>query len=298
MSASVQGTSSVLASRVRSAFPDLEFAAAELIEAGEDHLVLVLDGRLVFRFPRHAGHPTGLARERAVLGALKGRCDLAIPDYRYVAPTGDFAGYPLIVGDELTPDRFAALKASAQETALEQIAGFLTAMHSLDLAAVAAGDDARGWPRDGTPADYAADGRARRLPPIRAAFPGLAGDIEAFYDRLAARAPGPTRLIHSDLTADHILLAPAGDRLAGVIDFGDTELGDPAQDFAHLWSYGEAAFSHVWSGYGRRDIDPGLPERSRWNFASYSISRLAEALDEGEDASAPAAALPAILAAL
>jgi aminoglycoside 2''-phosphotransferase len=297
MSASIQGTSSVLTGRVRSAFPDLEFAAAELIEAGEDHLVLVLDGRLVFRFPRHAGHPTGLARELAVLAALKGRCDLAIPDYRYVAPTGDFAGYPLIVGDELTPERFAALKASAQATVLEQVAAFLTAMHGLDLADAPAAD-AADWPHDGTPADYAAEGRTRRLPPIRAAYPDLAGAIEVFYERLAQRPAAPVRLLHGDLTADHLLLHPDGRRLAGVIDFGDTEFGDPAHDFAYLWSYGAAAFERVWAAYGRRDLDPGLPERSRWGFARYSIARLAETLDEGGDASARAAALPAILAGL
>ena len=71
---------------------------------------------------------------------------------------------------------------------------------------------------------------------------------------------GPERLIHSDVTDDHLLLAPAGDRLAGVIDFGDVELGDAAYDFAYLWSYGDWTPAHVFARYaleGRRSRSSG-----------------------------------------
>jgi len=291
-----------LAARVRATFPALEFARAVLNERGEDHYALVLDDRYVFRFPRHANHPTGLNLELAVLSALKGRCALPTPDYRYVSPAGDFAGYEMIEGVELTPARFAALSRTAQETVLDQVAGFLSAIHGLALEEVIAllGAAPDPWPNAGTPVDAAAEGRARRLPPIARAMPDLASSVEDFYTRLALRPPAIQRLTHSDVTLDHLLLAPSGERLAGVIDFGDVELGDPAYDFAYLWSYGDWAPGYVFERYGLKDQEPGLLERSRWHFARYRVSRLGEALDRGweQAASEIADALPALLAKL
>lgn len=291
-----------LAARVRAAFPDLAFESAVLNEKGEDHQVLMLDGRYAFRFPRHANHPTGLALEIAVLRALKGRCALPMPDYRFVPPELDFAGYEMIEGLELTPERFAGLSRLVQERVLDQLAGFLSTIHALApndiLADMGATFDI--WPRLGTPAVEAGEGRARRLPLIARAFPALAPLVEGFYGRFEERQPGAARVLHSDVTCDHLLLAPSADRLAGVIDFGDVELGDPDYDFAYLWSYGDWAPAFVFERYAFRDEDAGLLERSRWEFARYSIARLGEAIDNGwtkaaEDA---AARLPAILAAI
>ena len=289
---------SVLAARVRAAFPDLGFKDAALNEKGEDHWVLVLDGRYVFRFPRHANHPTGLTLELAVLDALRGGCALPMPEYRFVAPGAAFAGYEVIDGDELTPARFAMLDRKVQARILDQIAGFLSAIHRLDPAAIAPPE---AWPHGGPWPEEAADGRARRLGPIRSARPDLAPLVEAFYARLERRPSfGPERVLHSDVTLDHLLLAPSGDRLAGVIDFGDVELGDPAYDFAYLWSYGDWAPGFVFDLYALKDQEPGLLERSRWHFARYRVSRLGEALERGwaDAASEIAASLPALLEAL
>jgi aminoglycoside 2''-phosphotransferase len=289
-----------LAARVREAFPDLEFSRVERIEKGEDHQVLVLDGRYVFRFPRFPHHPTGLKLELAVLSALKGRCALPTPDYRFVAPDGDFAGYELIDGVELTPRRFAGLDRAAQERVLEQVAGFLSAMHALanDEVEAGLGGPPETWPRGGTPADQAADGQARRLGPIRRAFPGLASEVEAFYARFERQPGGAVRWNHSDVTCDHLLLAPSHDRLAGVIDFGDVEIGDPAYDFGYLPSYSDWALGFVFERYAFKDEDAGLLDRARWQFVRYRIARLGEAIDKGwtEAAAEFAAALPAALA--
>jgi aminoglycoside phosphotransferase (APT) family kinase protein len=291
-----------LAARVRAAFPELAFEAAVLDEKGEDHHVLVLDGRFVFRFPRHANHPTGLALEMAVLRALRGRCALPMPDYRYVSPAGDFAGYELIEGVELTPGRFAGLSRVVQERVLEQLAGFLSAIHALAPDDIVADMGAAGdvWPRLRTPAEEAEDGRSRRLPPIAGAYPALTPLVEDFYARFEQREAGAPRVLHSDVTSDHLLLAPSADRLAGVIDFGDVELGDPTYDFAYLWSYGDWAPLFVFERYALRDQDAGLLERSRWEFARYRISRLGEAIENRwtQAAEDGAAQLPAILAAL
>jgi aminoglycoside 2''-phosphotransferase len=291
-----------LAARVRATFPELVFKDAALNEKGEDHHMLVLDDRYVFRFPRHANHPTGLALEMAVLRALKGRCALPAPDYRFVSPRADFAGYEMIVGQELTPARFAGLERVFQERVLDQLAGFLSAIHTLEPNDVAADLRATAdiWPRLRNPAEEAEDGRSRRLRPIAGAYPALAPLVEGFYGLFERQRAGAPRVLHSDVTCDHLLLAPSADRLAGIIDFGDVELGDPAYDFAYLWSYGDWAPAHVFERYTLKGQDRGLLERSRWEFARYRISRLAEAIENRWATAAQEGAerLPAILAAL
>ena len=295
-------TAAALAARVRAAFPDLAFSRAALIERGEDHQVLVLDDRYVFRFPRFSHHPTGLRLELAALGALKGRCAVPMPDYRYVAAGGAFAGYEMIDGVELTPERFAALDRGVQERVLAQVADFLSAIHSLTTSDVEArlGETPKEWPSGGSPADQAADVRKRRCGHIARAFPALLPIVDGFLARFEQSPGGAERWTHSDVTCDHLLLSPAGDRLAGVIDFGDVEIGDPAYDFGYLRSYGDWAPAHVFARYAFKDVDPGLLQRSHWQHVRYRIARLGEAIEQGWDARASeiAAALPALAAAL
>jgi aminoglycoside phosphotransferase (APT) family kinase protein len=291
-----------LVARVRAAFPGLAFSRAEINEKGEDHQALVLDDRYVFRFPRHPEHPTGLAFERAVLSTLKGRCALPLPDYRYVSPDGDFAGYEMIQGVELTPQRFAGLGRAVQERVLAQAAEFLSAMHRITKAEVVAalGDEPPAWPREETPAGLVADSRRRRLPFIAAGLPALVPAVEGFYARFEGTADGPLRLTHGDMTDDHMLLAREADRLAGVIDFGDAEIGDAAYDVAYFWSYGDWAPAFLLDRYDLKGEDPGLITRSHWHFARYRIARLGEALEHGwaDLAAEIAAGLPGLLSSL
>jgi aminoglycoside phosphotransferase (APT) family kinase protein len=54
---------------------------------------------------------------------------------------------------------------------------------------------------------------------------------------LAADPPGPVAervLSHCDLGAEHLLAAPGGDRLTGVLDWSDAALADPAVDLGRL----------------------------------------------------------------
>jgi aminoglycoside phosphotransferase (APT) family kinase protein len=74
-----------------------------------------------------------------------------------------------------------------------------------------------------------------------------------------------------------MLLASGGEGLAGVIDFADAELDDPAHDFTYLWAFGDWAPAHAAKRYGLADA--GLVERSRWSWARYRIDQLRWAAD-------------------
>jgi len=90
--------------------------------------------------------------------------------------------------------------------------------------------------------------------------------LVALHDALLAelrRAARPVALLHHDLALEHILVAPDGARLTGVIDWGDIVLGDPALDFVGLARACSAAtLTALLAAYG--PVDEGFQRRIAW----------------------------------
>jgi aminoglycoside 2''-phosphotransferase len=85
-------------------YPDLGIGNEKLqITHGQFNDVLLVDGALVFRFPRSARAATILQAETALLHGLQGRLPLRIPNPTYVSVDREsrqltFMGYRLIPG--------------------------------------------------------------------------------------------------------------------------------------------------------------------------------------------------------
>lgn len=82
------------------------------------------------------------------------------------------------------------------------------------------------------------------------------------FERAGGTAEAPRVLTHGDIDGEHLLL-DADSNLAGVIDFGDAMIADPALDFAGIlndfsWSFLERLLAY----YG--PIDSGLRARARF----------------------------------
>ena len=264
-----------LTARIRAEFPDLAFARARLNDFGDDHAVVVLDDAWVFRFPRNAEVAVCSARERRLLAALAPISPVAVPVYDHVSASGDFGGYRMIEGRELSESLFESLGADAQDHVLDELGRFLAALHGLpsDLAGAEGHDEA---------GDYVRRYRRRRARLAEALGPALLARADGFYAAFpAAVASTQAVLTHRDLTEDHILLAANSERLAGVIDFTDAVLGDPAFDFTFLWAYGDDAPARVLASYG--DAVPGLLMRSRWWFARYRLDQIWWSLNGDRD---------------
>lgn len=287
---------------VRSQFPELAGLHVRPFAAGWDNAVFSVGPDLLFRFVHRAVAVPLAARELAVLDALAGRLPLPIPAPAYVGtPVPDFDrpfwGGPRIPGDELA---VAGLDEDARVPLARALGGFLRALHSpsvardVVLAAAARGVTVPADPnRRGDPGVV----RERALPRLERvserALPRLAGvpdagaalDLRALGAVLdAAVAAGPSVeapvLLHGDLHLRHVLVAGDG-TATGVIDWGDTGLGDPAVDLM----IGYAAFA----GPARRafldaygPLAPGAPERAR----AVAVSVCAALLDSvvAEDA--------------
>jgi aminoglycoside phosphotransferase (APT) family kinase protein len=105
--------------------------------------------------------------------------------------------------------------------------------------------------------------------------------IDSFFRHYGNISYDTKRVIHGDLTDDHILLSSTG-ALAGIIDFADAVLGDPARDFCYAWRYGEWVPEMIYERYQFKS-DPGLLNRSRWHSLRFTIDDFFAALRDNRN---------------
>jgi aminoglycoside phosphotransferase (APT) family kinase protein len=249
-------------------FPALSPRALVLIGEGCDFRAYLVDDRWVFRFPRSAEGAAYLRPEIAVLSALAPDLPLPVPDYRFVGTpcakfAYPFAGYAKLPG---VPAMRLPVSEGARDAAAESLGVFLTALHRQDTArAAAVGVPGRS---SGIRMTEMRDEAAARLDAVGSL---LDREIERrcrrFFDdpmRLPADSGGPDRLIHADLTAEHVLLDPAGGAITGIIDWTDMRTDDIAFDFAGLWHWqGDRGVDIALRHYGGR-ADPRMRDRARY----------------------------------
>jgi aminoglycoside phosphotransferase (APT) family kinase protein len=203
---------------------------------GWDNTVHLVGDTWVFRFPRRAVALPGFRRELAVLPRLAPLVPLPVPLPELIAvdevddDPWPFAGARLLPGREFAE---TALPEDARAPAAAAIGGFLRALHDPRTRAAVAVElpvdpMRRGWPRariDDTReqlAQLAVDG-------VWAGDPAV-GTLLLKAESLDQPSGEPV-LVHGDLHIRHLLLDVEGNA-AGVIDWGDVCLADPAVDLA------------------------------------------------------------------
>ncbi len=184
---------------------------------GWDCRAILVEGRWVERTPRRAEIEPQLRREAAVLPWLAAQVTLAVPSPRIVSEDPLTLRHVLIVGA-------ACPGTSASHGAA--VGAFLVELHALDP------DDAvRRGARDAATSFEEAQAIRHRMQ--RHVLPCLPADVHApavaLLERMARPCNDP-RLIHGDLGPEHVRVV--GDEVTGVIDWGDSGVGDPALDLA------------------------------------------------------------------
>jgi aminoglycoside phosphotransferase (APT) family kinase protein len=125
---------------------------------------------------------------------------------------------------------------------------------------------------------------AAALRGIDAVVDGALDWLQDNVRRQPAAFPGPLRLTHDDVSPEHLLVDPDTGELAGILDWSDAALGDPARDVAplacwHGWWFVEEALR----SYPHR-VDHGFRERLRFTARALSVWWLAEAREWTPDA--------------
>ena len=253
-------------------FPPLAGARVEPFGVGWDNAAFLVDGRLVFRFPRRQFAAGFIAREAQVLPLLAPHLPLPIPVPTFAGEPDDGYPYPW-AGYALLPGTTACRVAWSEEEragCAVPLARFLAALHRIpvdpETAAWAPGDDIGR-------ADF-----AKRVPMVQerlsAVAPTLQGRVVVeplleLVDRLAPTPPmaGPPCWVHGDLYARHLLVDEER-RPCGVIDWGDVHLGDPALDLSLAFGFlAPSARDTFRDAYG--PIDDTTWDRARFRALFY-----------------------------
>jgi len=207
----------------------------EQVAQGWDNTVFRVDDEWLFRVPRRLIAEEGVRLERRILPKLARRLPIAIPE-----PTRGcngpprapwpVMGYRIVDGCEIAESPMnESLPAALGET--------LRILHGAELATELG---------PLLPGDRFSRARldtriAKAITELRqAAEAGLPVPADELCQRLAALAPAQrlpmrTAVTHGDLHQRHVLVTAAG-ALAGIIDWGDLHLGNPAMDLELCWS--------------------------------------------------------------
>jgi aminoglycoside phosphotransferase (APT) family kinase protein len=196
---------------------------------GWDSDVLVVDDRWIVKTPRRPAVAARLETEARLLRALAPLLPAPVPALALVraANGGLRAVYRRLEG---TPLRVPAARVAAE------LGAFLSALHGGPARACAeeTGVEILDGPRWIAAFREKCDAfRAHVSPLLDAEERARAADLFAAFlsdERSAAFEPS---LVHRDLGPEHILCGADGS-LAGVLDWTDAQIGDPALDFAWL----------------------------------------------------------------
>ncbi|MEI7562646.1 MAG: hypothetical protein WCJ39_02805 [bacterium] len=71
---------------IKNEFPEISWKIYELFDNGWDNQVILLDNKIVFRFPRNEEAKITQQKERYLLDFVKGRVDIVIPQYTFFTP--------------------------------------------------------------------------------------------------------------------------------------------------------------------------------------------------------------------
>lgn len=222
-------------------FPKLAPAQAAYAGAGMDSTAFEVNGKWIFRFPMRAAVERQLFVERAVLPVLAPVLPIAIPAFEFDGRPDDdfpmhFAGYEKLPG---TPAVEIDQTRVSFDAIAAQLGHFLSALHRFPVS-----EARRLGAETSRLEDHFEEVRASALDGLN-----LVGSVapDAVRERLQrylesleplAAAPWPLTLTHNDLAAEHMLLRATGDRVTGVIDWGDVAIADPTVDFVGLFMWG------------------------------------------------------------
>jgi aminoglycoside phosphotransferase (APT) family kinase protein len=233
-----------------------EPGAVTWVDDGYDFLVAVVDRAWVFRFPRRDVVAEAVEVEILLLPELAAALPVAVPRFAQVVREPELVVmYPLIDGEPIRDEDPAG------------VAAFLSALHAFDPS---------GLPVERPDWRESYERQCARFE--RTVVPLLDVDerrrATRFFRGVETLEGFSAALLHADLLPEHLLCR--GGRLVGVIDWGDTRVGDPALDFAWLLR-GHPRGDEILDAYRRR-VDAGFRERALfyhrlapWYEADYGL---------------------------
>lgn len=260
---------------IRKEFPGLQWNNSELIESGWDHYILIIDDKLVFRKPKDSRYTEIFVNELRFMKYIKDFTSTIIPDYKYIASDGSFAGYPIIPGQSIDREMFKSMSEEQKESLAEQIAGFLTDIHKVPASAK------KEFNIKDT--DYLEDFNDLVSKAESMLYSKLQSEeveeIKKFFSeyREMLKSVKCDTFQHNDLGGEHILYDEKTGKI-GVIDFSDREFGDPAFDFTGMIEFGEDFTAKVIDHYSGKK-DNGFLYRAQMYFKRIPLMLMIDSME-------------------
>jgi len=262
---------------ITAAFPEFRGQRVELLDEGWDFRVFEVDARWSFRFPKREGGVAKLNRERKFLPGLAEWVSQPVPDYEYFHESREGSGRTFGAYRKLPGISGDISKVVDRHRVARQLGVFLGRLHTYPVGkAREAGvlevrDLVEHW-RDKSRDQLSRlvdlnvnQGLLRRY---------LENDVPLTFD-------GALSLVHNDLWAEHVLVDTRSGGVSGIIDWGDTIIGDPAIDFACLYAWhGESWLEDVLTHY-TRELDAEVISRSRYLATCLAIHNITLGRDAG-----------------
>ncbi|KOR81185.1 hypothetical protein AM232_24180 [Bacillus sp. FJAT-21352] len=218
-------------------FPEIELKEIKQLGEGFDNTVIQINGQFVFRFPRRPIAVTLIQVENQLLPSIAGTFPLAIPEPIFFGKPSTLYPYPF-TGYKMVKGHLPVegTKENKVESA-KRFARFLKVLHSFPVKrAMRLGVQPDGMMRLNVP--YRKKSLMENVSNlIKLGYFEQAHAVKDFVETLGELdVRHPISLVHGDIHIRNVLLDDEG-VLAGVIDWGDVHIGNPAIDFSFLYSY-------------------------------------------------------------
>lgn len=260
---------------VRRLFPNLAIKQIVKIELGWMSRVLVVNGKYVVKVPRNREIVDAIAREIKIISAVRKYLPVRIPNY--VAYNLDSeepaAAYEFIEGTLLSVQSLDSplpeveplnLDSNEIESLKDQIAEIMNSIHGIDpvlLQSNSIQPYAFSWKTNLREKLKSCESVSRKY------FSGnlLSACLHRF-DKIPEQLSGmcyATRFIHGDFGGWNLLYDRVRGKVAGVLDWEDSRIDDPASDFSDLiFDFGSSFVSDVLRVY-RHNGDHTILQRAR-----------------------------------
>jgi aminoglycoside phosphotransferase (APT) family kinase protein len=231
VAASEEITASLVRSLVSEQFPQWADMPIRPVQVqGWDNRTFRLGDRLTVRLPSADGYVAGLAREEHTLATLGSSLRVAIP--RVVATGAPSAAFdrPWSVREWIEGHTFSAVAPRDRESAISSVGDALRELQACDTV---------GGPWAGSASAYRGCHISAVGEEVQDRLSLMTGrraeGCRALWDAAVATVwTEPPMWVHGDVAPGNMVFDGNG-RLAALIDFGQTCVGDPACDLAFAW---------------------------------------------------------------
>ena len=249
-----------------------------LIDSGWSNVIVEINDTWICRFVRETDSPQ-FKVECKFLEIFASQSPMRIPVTTQIGD--DFMIYRRLSGERFSPDRYLSFSPMQKQVVHQQIGEFLTWLHSCrfeneQLSAFPYGGEdfwIELWLLVEKRLSYQCQQKAKRY------FDNLFEEID--FDKVKHV------ITHSDLATNNILYDYQKKQFAGVIDFSDLCLADPAVDFAGFYRhFGRAFVDGILSNY-RQSTGDNFIKRVEFQGVRKLFFVVYFALNNGYDDSIP-----------